>query len=747
CHSCGAGGDAFSWLQKAEGMTFRQAAEELAHRAGVDWPPEPEAGGSPPAPEDPVEELARRRGWSPDAIRALGGEGDGKFVTWPMRDAAGERVGTKRRRGDNRPIRLASGAEVKSQSLDGNGLMYPDGLADLPDPVLVCEGEADAVAAISAGHRTVVATAGANPGTPSIEWIGELLSGRDIMLAPDPGTAGRRHRDKLANRLLDAQAVIRLVVPDGYHRDLDERLHRADDASATLARLISEAAPYEPPPAPDDDLDPDEPVATLLVQITLGQADPLFVTPEKEVFLRVPVGDHREILRLRDGRYREWVEAELYRRTGRAAYDGALSSARSILGGQARIDEETHELHNRVAWHRGRLWYDLADDDWRAVAVGPDGWDVVNNPPIIFRRHAHQLPQVEPRPGGDFHRLLEFVNVPQDHEMLLLVYALTCFVPGWPHPIPAFVGPAGSAKSTNARALRRVIDPSVVETLSFSRRHEEVVQQLHHHWFAIYDNVSSIPLWFSDLLCRASTGEGFSKRQLWTDDEDVFFSYRRCVGLTATSSPITQSDLFNRVLVFNIEQIDKGQRLREWQYWAAFEDARPEIVGAAFDVLSTAIRVEPTLSFDDLPRMADFAASGAAVAIGLGYTQEEWMETYWRHIAERHRDAIEASPFASAIAAMMEGRTAWRGTASQLLHDATEAAEREGIDTEARAWPGSAQWAANRLREAEVDLRDQGIDMQFDREGRDRRRVIWLTRQAADEAEDPFAPDQGDPFG
>ncbi len=52
------------------------------------------------------------------------------------------------------------------------------------------------------------------------------------------------------------------------------------------------------------------------------------------------------------------------------------------------------------------------------------------------------------------------------------------------------------------------------------RNPAELVQQLAHHWMPIYDNITSIPLWISDTFCRATTGDGFSKRELYTDDED-----------------------------------------------------------------------------------------------------------------------------------------------------------------------------------------------------------------------------------
>ena len=46
CFGCGAGGDAFKWLQETEGLTFPEAVQRLAQDAGVElpaWSPEDEA--------------------------------------------------------------------------------------------------------------------------------------------------------------------------------------------------------------------------------------------------------------------------------------------------------------------------------------------------------------------------------------------------------------------------------------------------------------------------------------------------------------------------------------------------------------------------------------------------------------------------------------------------------------------------------------------------------------------------------
>jgi hypothetical protein len=42
-----------------------------------------------------------------------------------------------------------------------------------------------------------------------------------------------------------------------------------------------------------------------------------------------------------------------------------------------------------------------------------------------------------------------------------------------------------------------------------------------------FDNVSGLPGWLSDALCRLSTGGGWACRQLYTDNDEVLFDGTR----------------------------------------------------------------------------------------------------------------------------------------------------------------------------------------------------------------------------
>jgi len=250
CHSCDASGDCFDWMEAVEGIEFAEALRILAERAGIRLKPD---APLPAPPEDPVEQLAAVRGWDLDALRALGarseeGRDGRRIVAIPMRDSNGEAVGWRERGADNRSLPVGRGQAAKSKTRKGTslGLFYPPDPRECNGPWLVVEGEADAAAALSAGHHATVGTAGASASRESLAWLQELLRGREVVLAPDPDGAGRRWRDRLATQLRNAGCQVRLIVPIG-DRDLDDRLRAAEDPRAELAQLVAGAEAYEPP--------------------------------------------------------------------------------------------------------------------------------------------------------------------------------------------------------------------------------------------------------------------------------------------------------------------------------------------------------------------------------------------------------------------------------------------------------------------------------------------------------------------
>jgi len=541
--------------------------------------------------------------------------------------------------------------------------------------------------------------------------------------APDGDQSARDYA--LACRCLEeglTHEEVATVLWDAPHGKRRRDKRNPDYVQATVARAAKEVDGK----ATDQGSEKKLPASEHLIRIAREKCQ-FFTDQTDTAFVQVPVGNHLETWPLESRQFSRWVASEYHKLRGKAPYSQALADARLILWGNCE-QGPTYKLHNRVAWHEGALWYDLADKNWRAVKVTAEGWEIVDEPPILFRRYEHQQPQVKPVQGGHVSELLSLLNLPDDErlKLLLQVYLLSCFLPDIPHPILSLSGPQGSAKSSFFRTLRTVVDPSATGTLSFPRDQGELVQALQHNWQAYFDNVTTLPLWLSDSLCRASTGEGISKRRLYTDDEDMIYTYKRVVAINGIVNPANRPDFLDRCIIVNLERIADDQRRTEKELRAALAQKLPTILGGCFDALAHAIAVYPTMNLPALPRMADFAKWGACIAEGIGHTYQQFLDAYQTNIAELNELALEAQPFAQAIIALTDEFDGWQGTAGQLLEDAARIAGEQGISTESEAWPGSPSWASKDLKTAQVNLEQEGI--RIERRTERGRRLIILAR-------------------
>jgi hypothetical protein len=590
-------------------------------------------------------------------------------------------------------------------------------------PVFVPEGEKDVDALVALGFVATTNSGGAGKWKPSFT---EVLRGRHVVLLPDNDQPGRDHAEQVAGSLHEISASVKVVhLPDLPDKgDVSDWVNAGGTAEAlsVLADRQSEWTRPEQPvelSAPSGEGKMSQ--ADLLVGLVEERNVELFHDPTGTSWVRFSVDRHSETWKCESRTFKKWLAHLLWVTEHKVPDPQAINAALGVLAAKALFDGSEHILHNRVALHDDAIWYDMTDPEWKAVRITPEGWDPVAQPPILFRRYSHQRPQVTPIRGGDPRRILEFINIQDPQQQILLViYIVSCLIPGIPHVAPILYGPQGATKTTLLRVLRRTIDPSITETLSLPHDKDQLVQQLAHHWTPYYDNLTGMPDWISDALCRAITGEGSSKREWYTDDDDIIYSFRVCLGFNGINVAAHKPDLLDRALLIGLEEIPQAQRRAEAQFWEAFEAARPAIFGGMLDALSRAMKLRPFVKVANLPRMADFTLWSCAIAEALGYTHADFMNAYQANMLARNDEVTTASPVASTVLAFMENRDAWTGTAADLLRELDRLAESHRVDMRAQSWPKAANVLSRRLNEIRPNLTTAGIRLVRDRHGKSR---------------------------
>ena len=176
-----------------------------------------------------------RHAVDPGLAHGLGVRSDRDDLLYPYSTPLGE---TFVRRRD-----LASGI-TKQPNGEPLILWWPAGRPERGEDVLLCEGEPDALAALSALNGSGMKVA-ALPGTaiPADRVTGELGTAKTVYLAMDGDEAGRKAADRLARSL--QQFTHLKVVQLGEGEDLASRLFREDDREGWLSAALegAKAAP------------------------------------------------------------------------------------------------------------------------------------------------------------------------------------------------------------------------------------------------------------------------------------------------------------------------------------------------------------------------------------------------------------------------------------------------------------------------------------------------------------------------
>jgi predicted DNA-binding transcriptional regulator AlpA len=263
-------------------------------------------------------------------------------------------------------------------------------------------------------------------------------------------------------------------------------------------------------------------------------------------------------------RGRDGLRARLARRyytEHRATPAGAaLTDALTVLEGAAAETDPEPVALRVAATAAGALVLDLGTADGRTVVTDLTGWTVEPRAPVLFRRSALTAPLPTPRRGGDLDVLRRLVNVSDPGWQLLVGWLVAALIPDIPHPILALTGEQGTAKSTAARLLVSLIDPSPAPLRSPPRDIRQWAVTASASWTVALDNVSTVPAWLSDTLCKAVTGDGIVDRALYSDDDVAVLSFRRCLLMTSIDAGQLAGDLAERLLPIDLDRLHPDQR-------------------------------------------------------------------------------------------------------------------------------------------------------------------------------------------
>jgi hypothetical protein len=406
--------------------------------------------------------------------------------------------------------------------------------------------------------------------------------------------------------------------------------------------------------------------------------------------------------------------------------------------GLALFDGEVRDIHMRTAQENGEIVVDHFDDK---ITINAAGWR--KGADICFYRPQglNELPMPQKSKDG-IQKLKKYLNFDDDSDFRLMVaWLLTAFKTDVSCPILNFQGEQGSAKTTNSKVLRNLVDPSGAMLNPAPRSERDLVIQAQNSRVLCLDNLSGLKKWLSDALCRICTGTGFSTRKLRTDDEQQIFQVKRPIILNGIDDIATRGDLLDRSIVFNLPSIPPEDRKEEREFWAEFFDDRPAIISGLYDALAAGLGASKP-KIPELPRMADFAEWVTRCETGLPWDAGELLDDYNINKDNAIEAGLDGDYLGVAIRKILDQNGGhYSDTPTALVNKM-----REVSPESSEKYLPTTRTLAGKLRRLGPALRKVGITWDYDPSGDARTYTIDRSEKVASVASGNDAENENLPF-
>ncbi|MFO1162220.1 MAG: hypothetical protein U1E60_25500 [Reyranellaceae bacterium] len=450
--------------------------------------------------------------------------------------------------------------------------------------------------------------------------------------------------------------------------------------------------------------------------LALAGSAGLFQTPDGIAYADLEIDGHRETWAVRGRFFRRWLI-----RQGLSMSDGmpsmqALNETLGVLETRALSAGPVREVKVRIGRLDDRIYLDLGDPAWRAVEIDADGWRLVERPALRFRRPAIQQPLPAPERGGTITMLRRQLNLATETDLAMAIaWLIAALGARGPYPVLVLTGEAGAGKSTFMAMMQALVDPGAARLRALPRGERELIVAARDSHVLAFDNLSSLPGWFSDALCRMVSGGGFAATHEGGAAEPGMAGMARPVILNGITDIVARPDLADRALFVTMNGIPPERRRTEADLWAAFEAARPCLLGVLLDAVSAGLSRLPKIRLTQAPRMADLARWVEACEPSL-FAPGVFKTLYSGNRDGAARDAIECDAFIASVLDLACQEGTWVGSATQLHREMPPVV----------GGPGNARALSSRLRQGAAFLRRCGIEVHFGRTGSSGKRFIHL---------------------
>jgi hypothetical protein len=612
---------------------------------------------------------------------------------------------------------------------------WPKVLADASIPLVVCEGAKKAGFLLSLGFAAIGLpgiTMGIRKGDAGERTLIPALvaltqAGRPWVICFDQDSNANtandvdRARRTLTSALGNAGGTVKWTKWDALlGKGIDDVGAACGEAIAR--KIIETAEPWEDPKAEE----PKKNGADLLIEMLREQLQ-LWATEgdDGECYADLIDGPIRKTMALKGRAFERWARGAWYRKAGKALPDDALKQAIATLEAMAIDGGVIREINLRVAeTPDGKIYLDLGRDDWSIVEISAGGWNIIQGPPVRFRRTSATLPLPLPERGGNLQELVNFLCLTEESGPLACAWLLSAMCKLEAYPAAIIHGEAGAGKSSLTTMLKNLVDPGRAGLLASVADIRNLSISANSRHIVAIDNLSGMTADQSDALCRLATGGGFSHRTLHTDADETVVEFVKPQILNGIDSIATRGDLLDRALLLKVHppEVKIDAKILKAQYKAN----QPRFLGALLDALVVGLVNLPSVPVSQPVRMIEYCRLGIAAESSIGLLPGGFLALYQANRAEAAQAVMDGNPLAMAIIDLMTGCSGWQGTARELLHRLRQSAD-EGM-LKSKYWPSDEIRLSKDLKRLTPDLCKCNIGIETLRKGKEGKRIIFLSK-------------------
>ena len=369
------------------------------------------------------------------------------------------------------------------------------------------------------------------------------------------------------------------------------------------------------------------------------------------------------------GGLRQRLAVSMYALTSKQPGQEALSAAIGTIEGTCSQAKYTAPQALRAARKAGDAFLDLGGQGGQAVVISPGSWRVTDRPPVLFRRSGltGELPPLplEHRGAGSLDGTRHLFNIPDGGEWAAFVACrvASLLYPASTHPAEIFTSDtSGSLKTSTVRITKAWTDPGPF--LPVPKDTQSWAATAGNVYAAAIDNVSWIPDWWSDLLCKAASGDAWAARALYTDGEAYSAEFSVVPLIDGIGLVSMRADLADRAVRHHLKR--PGYYLGDDEAAQAWERGHQDALRWLLDLACQVawMHAYGRVQRPRTGRLAEYEWVLATIdALWVnGGAGAAWLAKAKQDVAE---DTIASDVLADAIAGRITAP--WEGSAGELL--------------------------------------------------------------------------------